>query len=108
MRFEIETMKGPVALATLLATVTRKGTEPLMIPAEGVRPVTAISPAVCEESVMVVINLNDKEGTTVNGGKYAESLEGFTTGTDIISGMKIENLNAFSIAPKTAMIIELK
>jgi len=61
-----------------------------------------------DESVMVVINLNDKEGTTVNGGKYAESLEGFTAGTDIISGMKIENLNAFTIAPKTAMIIELK
>ncbi len=61
-----------------------------------------------DESVMVVINLNDKEGTTVNGGKYAESLEGFTAGTDIISGVKIENLNAFTIAPKTAMIIELK
>lgn len=62
----------------------------------------------CEESVMVVINLNDKEGRTVSGGKYAESLEGFSTGTDIISGMMIENLNAFTIAPETAMIIELK
>ena len=62
----------------------------------------------CEESVMVVINLNDKEGRTVNGGKYAESLEGFTVGTDIITGMKTEDLNSFTIAPKTAMIIELK
>jgi len=62
----------------------------------------------CEESVMVVINLNDKESKTVSGGKYAESLEGFTGGTDIISGKKIENLGSFTIAPKTAMIIELK
>jgi glycosidase len=62
----------------------------------------------CEESVMVVINLNDSEGTTVSGKKYAESLQGFTSGTDIISGKKIENLDSFTIAPKTAMIIELK
>jgi glycosidase len=62
----------------------------------------------CEESVMVVINLNEREVTTVNGEKYAESLVGFTGGTDIISGKRIENLDAFTIAPKTAMIIELK
>lgn len=61
-----------------------------------------------EESVMVVINLNDGEGTTVTGGRYAESLKGFTGGTDILSGRKIENLDSFTIAPKTAMIIELK
>jgi glycosidase len=62
----------------------------------------------CEESVMVIINLNEKESRTINSEKYAESLEGFTAGTDIISGMKIENLDGFTIAPKTAMIIELK
>jgi glycosidase len=62
----------------------------------------------CEESVMVVINLNDKESKTVSGAKYAESLQDLTSGTDIISGKKIENLDSFTIAPKTAMIIELK
>mgnify|MGYP001046115099 FL=1 len=62
----------------------------------------------CEESVMVIINLNDTESKTVNGGKYAESLEGFTAGKDIISGKDIESLDSFTIAPKTAMIIELK
>ena len=62
----------------------------------------------CEESVMVIINLNDKEGRTVDGAKYAESLKGFTGGTDVISGKMIENLDSFTIAPKTAMIIELK
>lgn len=62
----------------------------------------------CEESVMVIINLNENESKTVNGAKYAESLEGFTGGTDILSGKVIENLDSFTIAPKTAMIIELK
>ncbi len=62
----------------------------------------------CEESVMVVINLNDRDSKTVSGGKYAESLQGFTGGTDIIAGKKIEDLDSFTIAPKTAMIIELK
>jgi glycosidase len=61
-----------------------------------------------EESVMVIINLNDKDGKMVNGEKYAESLKGFTGGTDIISGRKVEDLNSFTVAPKTAMIIELK
>jgi hypothetical protein len=57
---------------------------------------------------MVVINLNDTESKTVPGGKYAESLEGFTAGKEIISGKEIESLDSFTIAPKTAMIIELK
>lgn len=59
------------------------------------------------ESVMVVINNNEKEGKTIEGKKYAESLEGFNRGTDIISGRKIENLKSFSIPPASAMIIEL-
>lgn len=60
------------------------------------------------ESVMVIINANQKESKTINGWKYAESLVGFTVGTDIISGRKIDDLNSFAIAPQTAMIIELK
>ncbi len=60
------------------------------------------------ESVMVIINVNHKESKTIDGRKYAESLVGFTVGTDIISGRKIDDLNSFTIAPQTAMIIELK
>jgi len=56
----------------------------------------------------VIINANSKESRTISGEKYAESLEGFTFGTDIISGRKIDNLQSFTIAPQTAMIIELK
>ncbi len=62
----------------------------------------------CNESVMVIINTNQKESRTISGEKYAESLEGFTHGTDIITGRKIADLNSFTIAPETAMIIELK
>jgi len=57
---------------------------------------------------MVIINVNHKESKTIDGRKYAESLVGFTVGTDIISGRKIDDLNSFTIAPQTAMIIELK
>lgn len=60
------------------------------------------------ESVMVAINNNPEERKTIEGKKYSESLEGFTRGTDIISGTEIENLNSFSIPPATTMIIELK
>ena len=61
-----------------------------------------------DESVMVVLNNNENESRTIHGENYAESIEGFTEGTDIISGRKIEDLGSFTIAPKTAMIIELK
>ena len=57
---------------------------------------------------MVVINNNEKESRTLAGEKYAESLEGFTSGTDIISGRKIDDLSSFNVPPATAMIIELK
>jgi glycosidase len=61
-----------------------------------------------DESVMVVLNNNPEESRTVQGEKYAESLHGFTGGTDIISGRRIEDMGSFTIGPKTAMIIELK
>ncbi len=60
------------------------------------------------ESVMVVLNNNEQESRMVEGRRYAESLEGFTSGTDIITGETIGNLSKFTIRPKTAMIIELK
>lgn len=75
------------------------------IPADGVYVYFRYN---CDESVMVILNNNEQENRTICGEKYAESLEGFTGGTDIISGRKIEDLGSFTIAPKTAMIIELK
>jgi glycosidase len=75
------------------------------IPAEGVYVYFRYND---NESVMVILNNNEKETRTISGEKYAESLSGYTEGTDIISGRKVSDLNSFTIAPKTAMIIELK
>ena len=61
-----------------------------------------------KESVMVIINSNEKDSKIIKGENYSESLEGFTGGIDIISGKKTEDLKSFSIPPASAMIIELK
>ncbi|OFY57428.1 MAG: hypothetical protein A2V50_01680 [Bacteroidetes bacterium RBG_19FT_COMBO_42_10] len=61
-----------------------------------------------KETVMVILNNNDKESITLNGTRYAEVLEGFTKGYDVITGNNVDDLSSFRIAPKTAMILELK
>jgi glycosidase len=61
-----------------------------------------------KESVMVVLNNSDKETRTITRERYAEALDGFTHGSDVITGSEINDLTSFKIAPKTAMIIELK
>ena len=60
------------------------------------------------ESVMVLLNNNEKESITIKGERYAEALEGFTKGSDVITGKAIDDLSSFRIAPKTAMVLELK
>ena len=60
------------------------------------------------ESVMVVLNNNEKESKTILKKNYAESLSNFTKGFDVITGKVIDDLTSFEIAPMTAMIIELK
>ena len=60
------------------------------------------------ESVMIILNNSDKATKNITGDRYKESLNGFTTGYDIITGKVINNLDSFEIRPKTAMIIELK
>ncbi|MDZ7633864.1 MAG: cyclomaltodextrinase C-terminal domain-containing protein [Bacteroidales bacterium] len=62
----------------------------------------------CCESVMVILNNNETETKTIGGEKYRESLEGFTGGYEVITGKTIDDLTSFEIAPKSAMIIELK
>jgi len=61
-----------------------------------------------KESVMVILNNSEKESRTLTRERYAEAMEGFTTGTDIITGTQINDLTSFSIGPKTAMIVELR
>jgi len=61
-----------------------------------------------KESVMIVLNNNEKETRTITKDRYLEALKGFTHGTEVITGAEINDLASFKIAPKTAMIIELK
>ncbi len=60
-----------------------------------------------KESVMVVLN-NSKENKTIKGNRFAESLKGFTSGTDIVSGKSIASLASLEVAAGSGMIIELK
>jgi len=61
-----------------------------------------------KESVMVILNNSDKESRTITRERYMESMDGYHTGFEIISGTSIDDLKSFKIAPKSAMIIELK
>jgi len=60
------------------------------------------------ESVIVVLNNREKEAATITRSRYGEVMKGYTSGYDVISGEEIPDLNSFTIAPKSAMIIELK
>ena len=61
-----------------------------------------------KESVMIILNNSEKETRTVTKERYAEALGSFTRGMDVVSGTEINDLASFQIAPKTAMIIELR
>jgi len=61
-----------------------------------------------DESVMVILNNNEKESKTVSTERYQESLTGYTKGYEVITGKTMDDLDSIKIGPKTAMIIELK
>jgi len=60
-----------------------------------------------KESVMVVINNNEKD-QTLNLKRFAESLNGFTKGKEVISGKEFMLQNTINISAKTPLIIELE
>ncbi|MCX6302332.1 MAG: glycoside hydrolase family 13 protein [Bacteroidia bacterium] len=60
------------------------------------------------ESVMVILNNNEKNSVTINKDRYAEAMAGFTKGYDVITGKTVDDLTSFRVGPKTAMILELK
>ncbi|PTT40950.1 alpha-amlyase [Chryseobacterium sp. HMWF028] len=60
-----------------------------------------------KESVMVVINNNEKD-RPLDLKRFAESLNGFTKGKEIISGKEISLQNNMNIPAKTPLIIELE
>ncbi|MDX9882782.1 MAG: glycoside hydrolase family 13 protein [Prolixibacteraceae bacterium] len=58
-------------------------------------------------SVMVVLNKND-ESRELETARFAESMVGYSNGTDILSGTKINDLSKIRVPGGAAMIIELK
>ncbi|MCI0523057.1 MAG: cyclomaltodextrinase C-terminal domain-containing protein, partial [Bacteroidales bacterium] len=60
-----------------------------------------------EESVMVIINRSD-EMRKLDTSRFAESLNGYASGTEITTGTVIKDLSSVEIPPRTPMIIELK
>ena len=60
-----------------------------------------------DESVMVIINRSD-EKRNLPTARFAESLNGYNSGTEITTGRTIEDLSSIGLSPRTAMIIELK
>lgn len=61
-----------------------------------------------KESVMVILNNSEKETRTITRERYLEAMNGFKRGIEVITGAGIDDLSSFTIAPKTAMIIELR
>ncbi|WEK70176.1 MAG: glycoside hydrolase family 13 protein [Candidatus Chryseobacterium colombiense] len=60
-----------------------------------------------KESVMVVLNNNEKE-ETLDLKHFEESLKGFSKGKDIISDKEFSLQNNLTIPAKTSMVVELK
>lgn len=58
-----------------------------------------------KESVMVILNNNDSE-QTIDVKHFAESLNGFSKGKDIISGKEFPVKDNFKIPAKSSMVIE--
>ena len=57
------------------------------------------------KTVMVILNKN-KENTTLHTERFNEIISGYTTGTDVITGIKY-NLNLIDLPAKTSLLLEL-
>lgn len=61
-----------------------------------------------EKTVMVALNKNADESYNINTSRFQECLKGKNSGTNVLTGEQIDNLDNYKIEPKTAVIIELK
>ena len=59
------------------------------------------------ETVMVILNKNT-EAKKLTTGRFAERMNGFTKGNEIITSAEINQINEINIPASSAMIIELK
>lgn len=60
-----------------------------------------------KESVMVVVN-NSNESRTFGTKRFAENLNGYKSGTDIVTGKSVNVTGDITIEPKSVMVLELK
>ncbi len=60
-----------------------------------------------KESVMVIINNNEKYLKTFATARYAENLNGFKTGKDVLTGNLVKDLSKIEVPAKSVKIIEL-
>ena len=60
-----------------------------------------------KETVMVILNMNS-EDKKLNTSRFAESLNGFTSANEVMSGKTLTDLNNITVPAKTSMILELK
>jgi len=60
-----------------------------------------------KESVMVIMNNNEKYVKTVATTRFEENLKGFKTGKDILTGSQIKDLSKIEVPAKSIKIIEL-
>jgi glycosidase len=60
-----------------------------------------------QKTVMIAFNGNDKE-TTLDTGFFTERMDGFNSGTNVLTGQQITNLKQLTIPAKSTLIIELK
>jgi len=59
------------------------------------------------EAVMVMLNSN-KDAKTVDGGRFAERLNGFSSGTEVVSGAAVADLKSFTVPGWSALVVELR
>jgi hypothetical protein len=59
------------------------------------------------ECVMIIAN-NTKQEKKVDGTRYAERTEGFSSGTEVVSGASIADLKTLTVPAHTAWVVELK
>ncbi|TAI49581.1 glycoside hydrolase family 13 protein [Flagellimonas allohymeniacidonis] len=60
-----------------------------------------------DRSTMVIINNSEKDHSTYDLGRFQESLDGFSKGTDILTGEVMGSVGSITLPKHTAKIIQL-
>jgi glycosidase len=61
-----------------------------------------------EKTIMVALNKNPDKSKEIDTNRFEECLKGRHTGSNVLTGEKIENLKNWKIPPKSAQIIEIQ